>query len=300
MKKFLITGANGLLGQKLIHQIQKHANATLVATARGDNQNPDGDYLYEELDITNVNQVKETILRHSPDVIINTAAMTQVDECETNPAACRELNVDAVQYLVDVAEQVNCFFIHLSTDFIFDGNAGFYKEDDQPNPLNKYAESKLESEKIALNANIRSAIVRTMLVYGVAPNMSKSNIIFWVKNSLESGKEIKVVNDQWRTPTLAEDLAKGCLLIAEKEAEGIFHISGKDLLTPYDMAVATAIFFKLDKSLIQEVDGSIFAQPAKRPSKTGFILNKARKELGYEPVSFKEGLAILKKQLENV
>ncbi|MEQ9023376.1 MAG: sugar nucleotide-binding protein, partial [Pseudomonadales bacterium] len=111
---------------------------------------------------------------------------------------------------------------------------------------------------------------------------------------------IKVVNDQWRTPTLAEDLAKGCALIAQKPAEGVWHISGKDLLTPYDMAIATAEFFDLDKALIEKADGSIFTQPAKRPPKTGFILDKARRELGYEPVSFKEGLAILKSQLAHV
>ncbi|MGB3466900.1 MAG: sugar nucleotide-binding protein, partial [Cyclobacteriaceae bacterium] len=148
-----------------------------------------------------------------------------------------------------------------------------------------------------IDSGIRWAIARTVLVYGIAHDMSRSNIILWVKKSLEEGTAIRVVNDQWRTPTLAEDLAKGCYLIAEKQAEGIFNISGKDLLNPYQMAIMTADYFGLDKSLITEVDGSTFTQPAKRPPKTGFVLDKAQSVLAYEPVSFKEGIAILAEQL---
>jgi dTDP-4-dehydrorhamnose reductase len=137
-----------------------------------------------------------------------------------------------------------------------------------------------------------------VLVYGIVSDMSRSNIILWVKKSLEEGKNIKVVTDQFRTPTLAEDLAKGCWLMTDKEAEGIFHISGKDFLTPYEMAIKTADFFHLDKSLISEADSSNFTQPAKRPPRTGFILDKAISVLGYNPVSFEEGIAIVAEQTE--
>lgn len=298
--RVLITGANGLLGQKLVNLYADNDTVELIATAKGPDRNPEGTHTYIEMDITNKDEVLRVIQSSSPDVIINTAAMTQVDDCELNPEACRLLNVTAVKYLVDAAKVTNSHFIHLSTDFVFDGLAGPYTEEDEPNPLSIYAESKLESEKIVKDSGLNYAIARTMLVYGIVPDMSRSNIILWVKKSLEEGKEIKVVNDQWRTPTLAEDLAKGCALIAEKRATGIFNISGKDLLTPYEMAVATADFFSLDKSLMEEVDGSIFTQPAKRPAKTGFILEKARRELGYDPVSFTEGIEILKNQLADV
>jgi dTDP-4-dehydrorhamnose reductase len=127
--------------------------------------------------------------------------------------------------------------------------------------------------------------------------MSRSNIILWVKGSLEAGKSIKVVNDQWRTPTLAEDLAAGCILIVKQKAEGIFNISGKDFLNPYQMAVMTADYFGLDTSLIEEVDGTLFKQTARRPPRTGFVLDKPIKELGYAPRSFEEGIAILAEQL---
>ena len=300
MKKILITGANGLLGQKLTSLYKQSAGVEVVATGVGPSINPDKLLSYMEMDITSPEVVNRVISGTCPDVIINTAAMTNVDHCETNKASCWQLNAEAVRHLVDAAEQNNCFLIHLSTDFIFDGSAGPYKEDDEPNPLSHYAESKLASEKILAESNIRFAIVRTQLVYGIVPNLGRSNIILWVKKSLEEGKEIQVVNDQWRTPTLAEDLAKGCALIAEKEAKGVFNISGDDLLTPFDMAMATCEFFDLDKSLIEEVDGSIFQQTAERPPRTGFILDKAKSVLGYQPVSFKEGISILKLQLSDV
>jgi dTDP-4-dehydrorhamnose reductase len=127
--------------------------------------------------------------------------------------------------------------------------------------------------------------------------MSRSNIVVWVKKSLEQGKTIQVVNDQWRTPTLAEDLAMGCYLAAIKKAKGIYNVSGKDFMSPYDIAIKTAEFFKLDKSLIKPTDSNQFKQPARRPLTTGFIIDKAKRELGYQPHSFDEGLAVLKSQL---
>ncbi|MEP0986003.1 SDR family oxidoreductase [Ekhidna sp.] len=300
MTKILITGANGLLGQKLVQLYADDSNTQVIATGKGADRNRSGSHLYEQMNITSPDEVMGIIKKHQPDFVINTAAMTHVDECELNPEACWKLNVDAVSYLIDACKATNSFLIHLSTDFIFDGENGPYTEEDSPNPLSKYAVSKLESEKLLQASGLPSAIVRTMLVYGIVHDMSRSNIILWVKKSLEEKKHIKVINDQWRTPTLAEDLAKGCALIAEKRAEGVFNISGKELLTPYDMAVATADFFQLDKSYIEEVDGSIFTQPARRPAKTGFILDKARSVLGYEPVSFEEGLTTLRDQLAHV
>jgi dTDP-4-dehydrorhamnose reductase len=187
--------------------------------------------------------------------------------------------------------------LHLSTDFIFDGKEGPYKEDAQPNPLSYYGNSKWEAEKIVQQLATPWAIARTVLVFGISETASRSNIILWVKKSLEEGKNIKVVDDQWRTPTLAEDLAMGCWLIANQKATGIFNISGKEMLTPYDMAIATADFFKLDKSFITRTDASGFSQPAVRPPKTGFVIDKAREVLGYEPHSFMEGIEILAQQM---
>ena len=153
----------------------------------------------------------------NPDVVIHTAAMTNVDQCETEREGCRKLNVDAVEYIIKACEHTGAYLLHLSTDFIFDGEAGPYDENGIPNPVSLYGESKLAAEKLLFDSNIKYGIARTVLVYGTAHDMSRSNIILWVKRSLEAGKDIKVVDDQLRSPTLAEDLAIGCYLMAQKE-----------------------------------------------------------------------------------
>ncbi|WP_341224352.1 SDR family oxidoreductase [uncultured Arcticibacterium sp.] len=298
MKKVLITGSNGLLGQKLVALLLEEGKFEIIATARGGNRLPIADgYTYQSMDITNKENVDEVMDTFKPDVLIHTAAMTNVDQCEAEKEACWALNVTATEYLVDACERNSTFLCHLSTDFIFDGSAGPYDEKAAANPISFYGWSKLAAEHLVTNSNIKWSIARTVLVYGIAHDMSRSNIILWVKKSLEDGKQINVVNDQWRTPTLAEDLAKGCALIAEKEAEGVFNISGKDLLNPYQMAHMTADFFNLDKSFIKEATAATFSQPAKRPPRTGFNIDKAVNELGYKPLSFEEGIAFLAKQI---
>jgi dTDP-4-dehydrorhamnose reductase len=299
MKKILVTGSNGLLGQKLIEKLSKTENIEVIATARGENRLPFGEnYRFISLDITKKEEVDTVFDTEKPDVVIHTAAMTNVDQCETEKDACWDLNVKAVEYLLASSKKHNSFFVHLSTDFIFDGKEGPYDEQAEANPLSFYGWSKYAAEKLVINSDVKWAIARTVLVYGIAHDMSRTNIILWVKNSLEQGKSINVVNDQWRTPTLAEDLADGCILIAQKEAEGIFNISGKDLLNPFQMAIMTADYFNLDKSLITEVDGTKFTQPAKRPAKTGFILDKPIEILGYNPKTFQEGIAFVAEQIE--
>lgn len=296
-KKILITGSNGLLGQKLVSLLANQSDIHLIATARGKNRLPFTEgYEYQEMDITNAEQVAEVIDKIQPNAIIHTAAMTNVDQCEFEKDLCWAMNVKAVEYLVEACEKHNIYFCHLSTDFIFDGKTGPYSEEAQPSPVSYYGWTKYAAEEVVRRSTCRWSIARTVLVYGIVSDMSRSNIILWVKKSLEEGKNIKVVTDQFRTPTLAEDLAKGCWLMTDKEAEGVFHISGKDFLTPYEMAIKTADFFHLDKSLITEADSSNFTQPAKRPPRTGFILDKAIAELGYNPVSFEEGIAVVAEQ----
>ena len=298
MKKILLTGANGLLGQKLVDLLTKQQNVELVATARGENRLPfSGGYTYRSMDITDRQQVLDVIGEVQPDVVIHGAAMTDVDKCEVQKDACWAQNVHAVEYIVEACQASNAFLLHVSTDFIFDGTAGPYDETAEANPISFYGWSKQAGESVVRHANLRWAIARTVLVYGIAHDMSRSNIILWVKKSLEDGKNIKVVTDQWRSPTLAEDLAMGCYLIADQEAEGIFNISGKEVLTPYEMAIQTADYFGLDKSLIAQADASTFTQVARRPPRTGFILDKAQTVLGYNPHSFAEGIAVLAEQL---
>ncbi len=300
-KRILLTGSNGLLGQKLVDLLTQTADVDLIATARGDNRLPYTDgYSYQPMDITNSQQVMDVICSTRPDVVIHTAAMTDVDKCELQKDDCWAQNVTATESLVEACRETGAFLVHVSTDFIFDGTAGPYDETAEGNPISFYGWSKLAAESVVRHSGISWAIARTVLVYGIAHDMSRSNIILWVKKSLEDGKNIKVVTDQWRSPTLAEDLAKGCYLIADQRAEGIFNISGKEVLTPYEMAIKTADYFGLDKSLIAQADGSTFKQTARRPPRTGFRLDKAQTVLGYDPHSFEEGIALLASQLQQI
>lgn len=301
VKKILITGSNGLLGQKLIHLILDHSNHKLLATSKGENRvQSRHDFNYCSMDITNNDEVNSVVSDFNPDVIINTAAMTNVDACESYREQCVAMNVHGVQHLVDVSIENDIHLIHLSTDFVFDGDSGPYKEDDTPNPLSFYGASKYDSEQILINSDLKNwAIARTIIIYGHVENMSRSNIVLWAKGALEKQNPINIVDDQFRSPTYADDLAKGCLLIAEKQANGIFHLSGKDSMSILELVENVADFYGLDKNNIIPIKTSSLNQAAKRPPVTGFILDKAKNELGYFPLSFKDGLKALTKELEN-
>lgn len=295
--RVLVTGSNGLLGQKLIELLSAEPTVELHATGRGLNRAPEGNYEYHQVDLTEEGALYNLFQQEQPDAVIHTAAMTHVDECELNPEECYLQNVSVVESIVRACESFDVFLVHLSTDFIFDGESGPYDEEAKPNPLSHYGKSKLDAEKVILESSVRAAMARTVLVYGHVPGMSRSNIILWVKKSLEESTEIKLITDQWRMPTLAEDLAMGCWLMAKKKAEGVFNISGPDLLNPYEMALEVAEVFGLDKSFIKPVDGSVFTQPAARPPRTELILDKARNVLGYNPRTFREGVELLKSQI---
>ncbi|MDG2455088.1 MAG: SDR family oxidoreductase [Bacteroidia bacterium] len=298
MKKVLLTGSNGLLGQKLINLYLRDKTIALIATARGENRYPvKNGYTYVSMDVTNASNVQDIITLHKPDTIIHTAAMTNVDACETDQEGAEKLNVDAVEYLVDAANAVEAHFIHLSSDFIFDGEDGPYTEEAEPEPLSYYGETKLAAENMVRNQCDKWSIARTILVYGIVQDMSRSNIVLWAKSALEKGQPINVVNDQVRSPTLAEDLAIGCKLIEQKEVEGVFNLSGKDQMSIVEIVERVADYFSLDKSIITQVSSKTLDQAAQRPPITGFDLTKSEEVLGYHPRSFEEGIAVLMEQL---
>lgn len=297
-KKILITGANGLLGQKFLALTKDENALEVIPTSRSVQALQLEGVSVELMDITNQEQVERLISSYKPDIVVNTAAMTQVDACESDRENAIAINTEAPAFIAKLSKANDFQFIHISTDFIFDGKAGPYREDDQPNPVNFYGQTKLDAERKVLEENPDSCILRTVLVYGIAAYMSRSNIVLWTRESLLNGKEIKVVTDQWRTPTLAEDLAQGVLLAIHKEAKGIFNISGREMMSPYQISQETAKVFGLDATLIKKADSSTFSQPAMRPPKTGFIIEKAENNLGYKPHSFTEGLELIKSQLQ--
>jgi len=292
--KILISGSNGLLGQKLVKQLSKN-NIEYLATSKGDNRNPDcPSKNYEAIDITDKNQVLRVVRDFEPDFIIHTAAITNVDYCELNEQECHEVNVIGTQNVFDSAKSTGAHFQMLSTDFVFDGKNGDYKETDLPNPLSIYAASKVNGEQILINSDYKNwSIVRTIIVYGEGSNLSRSNIVLWARDALKKGSPLNIIDDQFRSPTWADDLAWGCIQICKLNCTGIYHLSGPETMSIYDLVLRVAKFYKLETKSINRTDSSSLNQPAKRPPKTGFDLSKARIELGYRPKTLEESLRFL-------
>jgi dTDP-4-dehydrorhamnose reductase len=289
--KILITGANGFLGYYLVEQLLAK-KYSVTATGKGVCRLPfthDQNFQWRSMDFTDPFSIHDVFENVKPDVVVHAGAMSKPDECEMDQMKAYLVNVEGTVQLLINSEDLKSFFIFLSTDFVFDGERGMYIEEDTPRPVNYYGRTKLEAEEAVKEYEYGWAIVRTVLVYG-KNHSGHNNILKTVKEKLEKGEEYNVVDDQVRTPTYVEDLAKGIVTIIEKKATGIFHLSGKVVLTPYQMAIETAEYLKLDSSLIKKVTAANFSQHAKRPLRKGFIIDKARNELGYEPLSFEEGL----------
>jgi dTDP-4-dehydrorhamnose reductase len=294
----LLTGSNGLLGQKLLKELLGRENLTVIATSKSlDRIDYLSGYQYESMDITNGTELNYILQKWKPEVVINTAAITQVDYCQRNRTECWNTNAKAVEYLANACNAIDAHFVQMSTDFVFDGIGGPYREDDETSPLSFYGQSKLEGERMTLQIANSYSIVRTILVYGFLPSMSRSNIVLWVKNKLENGEAIQVINDQYRMPTLAEDLAWATAEIAEKRKNGIWHISGDELFSILEIARHAARFYNLDQSLMSPISSLELNEIAKRPPSTGFDLFKAKTELNYKPHSLQDGMRILADQM---
>lgn len=297
--KILITGANGLLGQKLVYALIDQGKHTLVATARGANRalRREG-YTYVTLDLADAAAIADVIKSYRPEVLIHTAAMTNVDACELDPEACRIHNVEATRHLLEACKPIGTHFIFVSTDFVFNGKEGPYREEDTVDPLSVYARSKAEAEILVQQSGLPWSILRTMIIYGVVDDAQRSNVVLWTKSSLEEGKDIHVISDQYRGPTLAEDLAQACISCAEKKATGLYHVSGREVMSILDIAREVADFFHLDKRHLKPITTAALKQPALRPLRTGFIIDKAERELDFRPHSLKEGLGVVQAQLQ--
>lgn len=294
--KILLTGANGMVGSNLSKELTK-TNHTVLATGRSENRLPPS-YLHEKfkyssLDITDKDDVMNIVTGFKPDLIIHGAAITQVDECEQNKMLSYRTNVDATDYLILAAEEINARYCYLSTDFVFSGENGPYVEEDETGPVNFYGMTKELAEQHIMQSNLSWTIIRTILLYGKADHLNRSNFIYWVKENLEANKPIKVVADQIRTPTYIPDLTKAIINMAERGSQGLYHISGMEVMSPYEMSLVIAQKLGLDTSLIQPVDAQTFSQKGKRPLKTGFIIEKAIKDIHFHPTPFGEALDLI-------
>jgi dTDP-4-dehydrorhamnose reductase len=296
MKRILVTGSNGLLGQKIV-EIFSRSNYPLLLTSVEEKSVFDEETLpYRRLDTTNRQDVRTVVEEIEPDVIIHTAAITDVDACETERAFAWKVNVVSVENLVYVAKFVGAHIIHLSTDYVFDGKNGPYSERDRPNPLNYYGRTKLASENVLTTSGISHTIVRTMVLYGVGFDV-KLNFALWLLKNLSERKPIRVVTDQIGNPTLVDDLAYAIIKIVERERTGLYHIAGADIVSRHAFAVALANAFGFDPKLITPVKSSVFKQPAPRPLKSGLITLKAQTDLDVKMSGIELGLKVLKNQI---
>jgi dTDP-4-dehydrorhamnose reductase len=293
----MIVGANGLLGQKVTEFLARGTTNRLVLAGRGATPRLQvSDSTYVELDITKKQQVREAVADHKPAVIINAAAMTNVDACEKERETAWKINVTGVENIIEAAKRLDATVVHVSTDYVFDGKSGPYSEDDRPEPINYYGRSKLASENQLKASGLQYFIARTMVLYGFAPD-TKSNFALWLVRNLEERSPVRVVDDQMGNPTLVDDLAHAIISAVELEKTGVYHVAGREIVSRFEFALGLASVFGFDRELITPVKTSALNQPAQRPLKSGLITLKAEVELGYRPSTVEEGLTILKGQL---
>lgn len=299
MSTLLITGVNGLLGQKVLEQALKLKYNVFGIDIHEHPFVESRGFQYQPLDITDRRAVRKTVLTIYPHYIINTAAMTNVDGCETQKELCWRVNVEGVENLIYAARKIGSRIVHLSTDYVFDGNKGPYSEEDKCAPLGFYGKSKLASENALLASDLEFAIVRTMVLYGVGINV-RPNFVTWLISKLREKTPVTIVTDQLGSPTLADDLAAAILKIIELEKWDLFHVAGSEIIDRYNFALKIAETFNLDKNLIKPITTAELKQQAPRPLNSGFIVDKAISELGVKLSDVELGLKKFKKQYKKL
>ncbi|MEX0602734.1 MAG: SDR family oxidoreductase [Bacteroidota bacterium] len=297
MKRILICGSNGLLGQRLALMLEGHTEYEVLHTSRNRSFVFDHRLFdYTQLDIARKGDVKSLVSSFHPHVILNAAGATNVDWCESHREEAWAVNVVGVEHLIEAARKVGAHLVNVSTDYVFDGKAGPYSEDDRVHPISYYGKTKLAGENALRSSGIPYAICRTIVLYGSAIG---ANTCFplWVVNSLKKQLRIRCVTDQISNPTYVADLALAMVRIMELGRQGVFHICGSERISRYDFALRAAEIFGCDTSLIDPITSAELSQAAPRPLVTGFITLKAEAELGYKPMNATQGLTLLKREL---
>ena len=293
--RILVTGSNGMLGQRAVEFYLSKENVDLLATSVEEKSVIESvDYVSS--DIKNRDEIKKVIYDYCPDFVVHTAAFTNVDQSEKMREEAWKINVKGVEYIAEAARAIDAHIIHISTDYIFNGKDGPYSENAKPNPVGYYGRTKLASENALRISGTFFTILRTNVLYGIAHN-SRPDFVRWVVSSLKKKENIRIVKDQINNPTFIDDLVQGINKIIEFKKTGIYNIGGKEFLSRYDFTLRIADFFNLDKKLITPITTEELNQPARRPLKSGLITLKAETELGYNPHTVSESLAAMKKEL---
>jgi dTDP-4-dehydrorhamnose reductase len=280
-KTILIIGANGFLGSNIL-QLRKtkevrDLNYQFLA-ADIENSNLPIDVTFYHINITSPQDTLKKIEIISPDVILLTAAMTNVDQNEVDKELATVINTEGPKNVLEACKKSDSKLVFMSTDFVFDGisKEGNYNENDTPNPLSYYAKTKYKAEQAIINSEIDYTICRTAVLYGW--NKKKQNFITWIINKLQQNEPIQIVTDQLNSPTFVKNLAEILIKLIEKDAKGIYHTVGDCTLNRYEMALKCAEVFNLKKDLISPIEG--IEQKAIRPKNAGLNVSKLKRLIG--------------------
>jgi dTDP-4-dehydrorhamnose reductase len=292
--KLLITGAGGLYGSKLA-KIAVEANLEVYSCDVQESQ-VCGNFV--KFDVSNKELVNEAFKRVKPDVVVHAATLTDVDKCELNKGFAWKINVEGTRNIVESAKNTGSFLIYISTDYVFNGEKGWYTELEKPDPINHYGLTKLKAEEL-VKAQEEYFIARPSVIYGSTPAAGKVNFALWLIETLRKGEHVKIVTDQWNTPTLNTNLAEMTLEAAERRLTGTFHLCGATRVSRFQFAELIAETFGLSKNLIDPALSSQFKWPAKRPMDSSLDTAKAQQTLRNKPLEIHEALKRLKFELSS-
>ena len=249
------------------------------------------------MDLFDPDKIGREVERLKPDAILHTAALTDVDKCETEKEAASRVNHRATKVLSESAKRVGAFFLYVSTDAVFDGKKGMYRETDQPRPINHYGETKLLGEESVKASGVEYCIARASVIYGSRRAAQKENFALWVIGKLNAGEVVSIVRDQFVSPSLNSNVAEMTLEAVERRQTGIFHMAGASRVSRYDFAVALADAFGLDASLVEPVIMDEMKWVAKRPRDSSLDVSKAASLLSKKPILLPDALLKLKHAL---
>ena len=283
--KALVTGGSGLLGAEIARLLSEAGHDVLSAFKT--HPPPVGNPI--RLDLSELDKIQPKFQKARPDLIVHTAAMSDVDLCEENPDIANEVNGKATGKIGEAASHVGAYVVYVSTDYVFDGQIGSYREEDKPNPINHYGKSKLLGEELLRESGARQCIVRTSVLYGWGREY-RPNFATWILHRLESDEHVKVVNDQVASPTLNLNLAQMILELAAKQYEGVLHLAGATRTNRYTFAKQVAEAFNLDPSLIEPVKSDQIDWKAKRPADSSLNVDRASRVLDRKPLELHEAL----------
>ena len=286
--KIIILGANGFIGRRILNRL--YPNHQVLACSLHPDILPEEGYRFETIDMLDYSAMTTLLNDFQPEVMINASALSVVDYCEQHQEEAYAMNVTAVKHLAEYSRDHSCRLIHLSTDFVFDGTSSIaYTETDTPNPVNYYGKTKRWSEEVIGQLCTDYAIVRVEVVYGKPLPKQHGNIVHLVKNRLENGQSLRVVSDQFRSPTWVEDIACAIEQLLSNQHQGIYHICGGETLSVAEIAYRAAKYFNLDTSLIEPITTEAMNEATPRPPFTPMSVEKAQQELGYQPSALEEG-----------